>query len=313
MVQIGPFLFIQKMSQSPLETSNSLGNANLNLKEGNSHRLYVVLGFWGSKKSQILRYKEKLYDVIDNDAESSSVLIHIAPAYQLLFIPFGYLYEAYSLKRRIQMEIERIKKEKVKNESDGESKDIQIVIHVLSNNGSLLLLALDRILSKDDPIRKKIRGLILDSCPGALSVHLLRDAIIANRPPKWLSNILYYGPYALLSTILAYSYMKGGNSKFVKYFALFVSIFVGHEFITTFFEHIYIAAVAKCFDGVPLLFLYSLKDSLVSAEVVKKTIDQRIERKTGLVKSYRWEFSEHVAHLKDHPDEYQQQVSSFLF
>ena len=63
--------------------------------------------------------------------------------------------------------------------------------------------------------------------------------------------------------------------------------------------------------NVPQLYLYSTADSVCSSEWVEKVMEEQTE-KGRTVRSFSWNDSEHVRHLAEHQEKYEQLVVGFL-
>ena len=70
-------------------------------------------------------------------------------------------------------------------------------------------------------------------------------------------------------------------------------------------------ALASPFLNVPQLYLYSTADSVCNSEWVEKIMAEQTE-KGRTVESYSWQDSEHVRHLAEHPEQYEELVVGFL-
>lgn len=63
--------------------------------------------------------------------------------------------------------------------------------------------------------------------------------------------------------------------------------------------------------NMPQLYLYSTADSVCSSEWVERVMEEQRE-KGRTVESYSWQDSEHVRHLAEHPEQYEELVVRFL-
>ena len=63
--------------------------------------------------------------------------------------------------------------------------------------------------------------------------------------------------------------------------------------------------------NMPQLYLYSTADSVCSSERVEKIMEEQREKGRS-VDSYSWDDSEHVRHLVEHPEQYEELLVGFL-
>lgn len=62
----------------------------------------------------------------------------------------------------------------------------------------------------------------------------------------------------------------------------------------------------------PMLYLYSTADKIIHAEDVEDMIDRR--RKLGVdVNAVCWDDTDHVSHLRKHPEQYADACEKFLY
>ena len=164
---------------------------------------------------------------------------------------------------------------------------IDLAVHIFSGGGSAVFPGLLKEFAKPKGVLNKIQPsiFIFDSGPVKFSYESGMAA----------ARLLY----------------KQGGSNFFTYSA---SVLVGNIvnlFIGSRKQSELDTALNSQLLNVPQLYLYSTADSVCSSEWVEKVMAEQLE-KGRIVESFNWEDSEHVRHLAEHPEKYEQLVVDFL-
>ncbi len=195
------------------------------------------------------------------------------------------------------------------------------VFYCFSNGGGLLMEAtLSELRIKPScflHLRRSIKGIIYDSCPGNLSFITAFPAVkerLNSTPLRWkIFGLLFSLGIAMCPMrILVKTLFASTGSSFsraVRY-ACVLFLFLLYVWDRRRYEPSY--CWPELFSTpLPGLFLFSKNDALVPAENILALVEHRIEMKFPTVVQ-TFEPSAHVAHFKHHPLQYQQSVYKFV-
>lgn len=175
-----------------------------------------------------------------------------------------------------------------------------VVVHVFSNGGMLLYL---QLLDTHPELRSRIAGAIFDSTPGRFDLWTLLGAIKANVDTN-VQTAIDAGSMLLIFLALRLARKRP---------ALALVLLGLYEALTWRVNRLYHLGCVEAAKGAASLFLFSAVDHLVNHWVVEAISDKvKAANPTGLVQLKKWEDTNHVAHFKGRPEEYQAEVTSFL-
>ncbi|XP_076441455.1 LOW QUALITY PROTEIN: transmembrane protein 53-like [Babylonia areolata] len=170
-----------------------------------------------------------------------------------------------------------------------------IIFHVFSNGGSMVysqLAALINSSNSEKQHRLSVAGVIFDSTPGKRRI---LNAVKAFMSTLQFGEVFRYLLGFCLLMYLVFNHclrlLLPGMLAMENGFQLFNSICMD---------------ACKC----PQLFLYSKGDKIIMAEDVEEVIAVRKEKGVQ-VKSICWEDSQHVAHMRAHPEVYSKACMDF--
>ncbi|KAL8622436.1 hypothetical protein ACOMHN_034101 [Nucella lapillus] len=170
-----------------------------------------------------------------------------------------------------------------------------VIFHLFSNGGCMVYSQLITLLNAPDSEHHQqlsVRGVIFDSSPGKRRILNAVKAFMSTMPFREVFRYLL-GLCLLMYLVFTrcLRMLLPGMLAMEKGFQLYESICLDET---------------KC----PQLFLYSKADEVILAEDVEEVITTRKERGVE-VKSLCWEDSQHVAHLRDHPEVYAKACMDF--
>lgn len=163
-----------------------------------------------------------------------------------------------------------------------------IFFHVFSNGGGYVYRHITETVNGPNPGQSaalKITGVLCDSMPSYPTATSAFRAIVTAMPQSQHWFILYVKSlgvwiFFMVLTLISYIRKRGTSDQGTYYRAM-------------------LADKMQC----PQLFLYSKKDAIVPYKDIQGIIKERRHRGFD-VQEVVWEDSDHVAHLRKHPEEY---------
>jgi pimeloyl-ACP methyl ester carboxylesterase len=173
-----------------------------------------------------------------------------------------------------------------------------IIIHSCSNGGMHNTMAFVNAIQNVDEYRyisDNVKGIVLDSAPAKQDWTTFSTLARVNFSP-----ILA----ALLQLVLALFILAGKLMKPI----------IGQNAVSDFTEWVH-GRITRClasFKHVPMLFLYSKKDALANYRYVDEMITLLNAHGAKMIRSKRWEDTDHVGHYRQRPEEYKNEIVAFL-
>eukprot|EP00756_Hemistasia_phaeocysticola_P002613 Hpha_TRINITY_DN1177_c0_g1::TRINITY_DN1177_c0_g1_i1::g.113078::m.113078 len=269
---------------------------------GTQQRLAIVLGWWGSTPRHVKKFTD-LYA-----ARGYSTTQYIASTAVFIGGPPAHDAAAEAFLATVC--------DKSPPEDCGD-----VVVHMLSNNGTSVWLAMQRVARRNPRykfILSRLKAVIVDSAPGSLSLRPGIGAWLANRPP--LSAKL--GACGVASGALAYvvgQLRKGMRRRPQRTTVVAVLVLGVTMLLHSMMNRTYHGAcIYDDLVAVPHLYLYSREDDLVDFRVVERIAEGRRQRCkdkgscASAVVTHEFQGSAHVAHLRSFPEQYGEVLTSFL-
>eukprot|EP00466_Bigelowiella_natans_P015082 jgi/Bigna1/126383/aug1.2_g1091 len=229
----------------------------------------LLLGWTGSKDRQLRKY-QRLYAKEDIQTLAVGVGLKELGATPVMAAP------------RAKSILQRSKKLKPKH----------FIIHIFSNGGAFLYLALRRLLDQEQEfrdLRSSLCCVIMDSLPSLSPqpIWLPYLAQLATNDSSWeyASNFVWGSAYAVSSLLL---WPWNGNP-----------------------WDWYLKTLLGLSTDIPELLLYSTADALVPAAGIEKYIELRRERGCVCL-TFNFGDSAHVNHFGKYPKIYEEQVLTFI-
>ncbi|XP_041475840.1 transmembrane protein 53-A-like [Lytechinus variegatus] len=170
-----------------------------------------------------------------------------------------------------------------------------IFFHAFSNGGGYVYRHLTEIVNGTSPgqnAKLKIVGIICDSMPSYPTATTAYRAMVSAMPPTqhwFIKFIKSLGIWIFFMVLSFISYIRRGVSDRDTYYKAML------------------ADRMRC----PQLFLYSKKDQIVPYKDIQGVIAER--RRQGFdVQEVVWDDTDHVAHLRKHPQEYASACLKFV-
>jgi len=177
----------------------------------------------------------------------------------------------------------------------------------MSNNGGLQLASVLNHLkaSGNDIEQPDIRGIIIDSAPGDLTMATWTRALLASVPNPTTFGLALgtsaLGTAGTLAAVLGPTLSLGALGLGVAS-TLFLDRYVTQN---------YHARVVYTMSGYPKLFLYSDGDDLVNYKTVEAVAGQ-MKAKGDDITMHRFDKTPHVSHMRSDKDTYEKLVYGFL-
>ncbi|KAI6214374.1 hypothetical protein M3Y94_00260600 [Aphelenchoides besseyi] len=179
-----------------------------------------------------------------------------------------------------------------------------IVFHLLSMNGCMVFTALWELWDKSvagRELKSRVKGIVFDSCPSDCDLSRSAAALSSTAVPASQNR-------------LDVAMRTGAYAYFYAYFAVqrasahLQSLIVRPSRFNDYYAYYRLQELDLPKNQ---LFLYSERDSIIDYQHVDRFIEH--QKKSGAnVRSKRWTTSNHVSHLRQHRDEYQQLCREFL-
>eukprot|EP00927_Polykrikos_kofoidii_P070031 TRINITY_DN65860_c0_g1_i1.p1 TRINITY_DN65860_c0_g1~~TRINITY_DN65860_c0_g1_i1.p1 ORF type:complete len:281 (-),score=26.32 TRINITY_DN65860_c0_g1_i1:141-908(-) len=240
----------------------------------------LILGWWGSSKRSLYRY-EKLHE------ELGAELVVSVPCSTDAMLGKGADGKQAILKAA---------------EAFDEVVDARVVVHLFSNGGMLLYF---RVFKENPHWRGNVAAVIFDSTPGNMSFVTGYRAIMANTPK--LRPVSYGVSSVFAFYALRALWKQPGRSLWVVLFLACLSAIASVRSVRK--NRVYHNKVIADPMTAPSLYIYSKNDLLVDYRVIERVILGRAQHKP---ESKCFESSAHVAHCKEHPEEYSAAVQQLL-
>eukprot|EP01062_Namystynia_karyoxenos_P030765 TRINITY_DN22907_c0_g1_i1.p1 TRINITY_DN22907_c0_g1~~TRINITY_DN22907_c0_g1_i1.p1 ORF type:complete len:320 (+),score=71.14 TRINITY_DN22907_c0_g1_i1:69-962(+) len=256
--------------------------------------LCVLCGWWGAQTKQVQKYEDiylaEGFDVVHTVALRDHQDVLIMP---LRFRGVARRLCAWLCERRNEV---------------GEQP---LVVQVMSNGGGLLYWALMPLLKENG---LKVSALIFDSSPGWLNLKSGSRASIANVPVPWrgAARLAVVALFARVLFVILMILRRGFATRRRAVRGLLVASAAGLGIaVQAVSDSRYQHALANDPARAPTLFLYSADDAMIDPACVEQLAAAR-QRLGVRVKLQRWEQSEHVLHLRHHPEQYIATLRRFL-
>ena len=177
--------------------------------------------------------------------------------------------------------------------------DIPVIVHAFSNGGAYLLERLEKLILKARETKanadlilvgERMKGQIFDSSPVYPSVEAATKAMVPVFPSKFMQM--------LIGTIF---YINGALSLFFKF------ITGKKTYEEQFWEHMISTEMCK-----NQAYIYSTTDTITNVEHLECLIESREALSDSNVRRLKFEDSQHVQHLRTHPNDYDKMVSEMI-
>ncbi|XP_045159983.2 transmembrane protein 53-like [Mercenaria mercenaria] len=173
-----------------------------------------------------------------------------------------------------------------------------ILFHIFSNNGSFVYANIVEVLTSGDKRYQNLNvcGVVIDSAPGKPR---FKNAAVAYGTSLNVNPVLRYIMMFCLWLYLAFTGVI--SSLAVKFYPK----------IKEKSNHFLWDKMASDPTRWPMLFLYSVVDKIILAEDIEDMISRR--RALGVhVSAMCWDDTDHVSHLRKHPEQYAEACGDFL-
>lgn len=258
----------------------------------------LVLGWWGSKPKPRAKY-------VDLYAAHGRVFTVVQDTLSTMEVTFPHLRRSAALRALAKLHAAR----DAYSREHGEGAEPAVVIHMMSNNGTIAYLCVRREMAiskrpEDEWVSRRLAGTVMDSTPGPLTGEVFAGAFLASRPPAVVTVGL--GAGALLATALLVR--KVGTRGLA---ARVLVLAVAGRALDAYLTWRFLSTMVKDPFAGPELYLYSKRDELVHHEAIRD-VARRRERRGADVYLEEFKDSEHVNHLFVHYDQYRGAVGKLL-
>jgi hypothetical protein len=246
-------------------------------------RTALVLGWWGAQPRAVNHFVA-LYERL-----GYVVIVYTAPS----SVCFGGIWSQRKAARLL------LRKMGSADETD------ELVVHALSNNGAQMWLALVHEDQTGWFMPSRLKGVVLDSCPGSLSLSTAVGAFLANKPstPK---RIAFYGLPAFLLAILLHRRRRNP----LRLVAGLFFTAVAYLSLERSNNRTYHSSFTRT-PSVPHLFVYGPNDALCTQKVISSVVAKMRDQTTARIHERLFD-SPHVGHLRANPMEYEASIRQFL-